>query len=117
MVAIAGLAAVLHTSAVLLQTIKFFGGACLLWMALTVLNDCPGLSVKPVTSLTLMRLISRGILLNILNPKLPLFFIAFIPQFVPAENSPALLVEFGIVFTIMTFTVFMGDVVLASTGR
>lgn len=117
MVAIAGLAAVLHTSAVLFQTIKFSGVAYLLWMAWAVLNDRGGLSVRPVTSVTSIRLVSRGILLNILNPKLPLFFMAFIPQFVPAGSSPALLVELGMVFTIMTFTVFMGYVTLASTGR
>ncbi|EBN7970312.1 LysE family translocator [Salmonella enterica] len=117
MVAMAGLAAVLHTSAVLFQTIKFSGVAYLLWMAWAVLNDRGGLSVRPVTSVTSMRLVSRGILLNILNPKLPLFFMAFIPQFVPAGSSPALLVELGMVFTIMTFTVFMGYVALASTGR
>ncbi|EDC7615560.1 LysE family translocator [Salmonella enterica subsp. enterica serovar Infantis] len=117
MVAIAGLAAVLHTSAVLFQTIKFSGVAYLLWMAWAVLNDRVGLSVRPVTSLTSMRLVSRGILLNILNPKLPLFVMAFIPQFVPAGSSPAFLVELGMDFTIMTFTVFMGYVALASTGR
>ncbi|EBS1327502.1 LysE family transporter [Salmonella enterica subsp. enterica serovar Worthington] len=117
MVVMAGLAAVLHTSAVLFQTIKFSGVAYLLWMAWTVLNDRGGLSVRPVTSVTSMRLISRGILLNILNPKLPLFFMAFIPQFVPTGSSPTLLVELGMVFTIMTFTVFMGYVALASTGR
>ncbi|EBA3088539.1 LysE family translocator [Salmonella enterica] len=117
LVAMAGLAAVLHTSAVLYQTIKFSGVAYLLWMACMVLNDRGGLSIRPVTSVTSMRLVSRGILLNILNPKLPLFFMAFIPQFVPAESSPALLVELGMVFTVMTFTVFMGYVALASTGR
>lgn len=88
MVAMAGLAAVLHTSAVLFQTIKFSGVAYLLWMAWAVLNDRGSLSVRPVTSVTSMRLISRGILLNILNPKLPLFFMAFIPQFVPTGSSP-----------------------------
>ncbi|EIL8245760.1 LysE family translocator [Salmonella enterica] len=117
LVAMAGLAAVLHTSAVLYQTIKFSGVAYLLWMACMVLNDRGGLSIRPVTSVTSMRLVSRGILLNILNPKLPLFFMAFIPQFVPAESSPDLLVELGMVFTVMTFTVFMGYVALASTGR
>ncbi|EHD3630379.1 LysE family transporter [Salmonella enterica] len=52
MVAMAGLATVLHTSAVLFQTIKFSGVACLLWMAWVVLNDRGGLSVRPVTSVT-----------------------------------------------------------------
>lgn len=117
LIAMAGLAAIIHTSAVLFQTIKFAGVAYLLWMAWAILNDRGGLSIRPATSVTSMRLVSRGILLNILNPKLPLFFMAFIPQFVPAGSSTGLLVELGMVFTIMTFAVFMGYVMLAATGR
>jgi len=117
MVAMAGLAAILHTSAILFQTIKFAGVAYLLWMAWAVLNDRGGLSVIPGAPVTSMRLVWRGIWLNILNPKLPLFFVAFIPQFVPVNSAPGLLVELGLVFTLMTFAVFMGYVVFASTGR
>lgn len=117
MVAMAGLAAVLHTSAVLFQTIKLAGVAYLLWMAWAVLNDRGGLSVRAETAVTPTRLVGRGILLNILNPKLPLFFVAFIPQFVPVGSGSGLLVELGLAFTIMTFAVFMGYVALASTGR
>ncbi|MFP1755191.1 LysE family translocator [Lonsdalea quercina] len=117
MVAMAGLAAILHTSALLFQSIKFAGVVYLLWMAWAVLNDRRGLSVRSGTQATSIRLIWRGILLNILNPKLPLFFVAFIPQFVPVGSTPSLLVELGLVFTLMTFAVFMVYVLLASTGR
>ena len=116
-VAMAGLAAVLHASAVLFQAIKFAGVAYLLWMAWAVLKDRGGLSVRPATPETPLRLIRRGILLNILNPKLPLFFMAFIPQFMPAGSGLPKLVELGAGFTAMTFAVFMGYVVLAATGR
>lgn len=116
-VAMAGLAAVLHTSAVLFQTIKFAGVAYLLWMAWAVLNDKGGLSVRPAAPVPPGRLIWRGIVLNILNPKIPLFFVAFIPQFVPLGSPVGLLVELGLGFTAMTFAVFMGYVVLAATGR
>ncbi len=116
-VAMAGLAAVLHASAVLFQVIKFAGVAYLLWMAWAVLKDRGGLSVRPATPETPLRLIRRGILLNILNPKLPLFFMAFIPQFMPAGSGMAQLIQLGAGFTAMTFAVFMGYVLLAATGR
>ena len=116
-VAMAGLAAVLHSSAVLFQFIKFAGVAYLLWMAWAVLKDRGGLSVRPADPEAPRRLVWRGILLNILNPKLPLFFMAFIPQFMPAGSGLPKLVELGAGFTAMTFAVFMGYVVLAATGR
>lgn len=116
-VAMAGLAAILHTSAVLFQTIKFAGVAYLLWMAWAVLNDRGGLSIRPSAPKPPGKLVWSGILLNILNPKLPLFFVAFIPQFVPAGSPPGLLVELGLGFTAMTFFVFMVYAVLASSGR
>ena len=116
-VAMAGLAAVLHTSAVLFQMIKFAGVAYLIWMAWAVLNDRGGLSVRPSTPVPPGKLVWRGILLNILNPKIPLFFVAFMPQFVPVGSPVGLLIELGLGFTVMTFVVFMGYVVVAATGR
>ncbi|APX23834.1 MAG: LysE family translocator [Rhodobacteraceae bacterium] len=116
-IAMAGLAAVLHTSAVLFQAIKFAGVAYLMWMAWAVLRDRGGLSVSPSEAVPPGKLVSRGILLNILNPKIPLFFVAFIPQFVPAGSSAGLLIELGLGFSAMTFFVFMGYVAIAATGR
>lgn len=116
-VAMAGLAAILHTSAVLFQTIKFAGVAYLLWMAWGVLQDRGGLSISPRAPEPAARLVRRGILLNILNPKLPLFFIAFLPQFMPAGSGTAQLVQLGLTFNAMTFAVFLGYAALAATGR
>lgn len=116
-VAMAGLAAVLHTSAVLFQAIKFAGVAYLLWMAWAVLKDRGGLSVQPSAPETATRLVRRGVLLNILNPKLPLFFMAFIPQFMPAGSGLGKIFELGLGFTAMTFAVFMGYTLLAASGR
>jgi threonine/homoserine/homoserine lactone efflux protein len=116
-VAMAGLAAILHTSAILFQTIKFAGVAYLLWMAWAVLNDRGGLSIRASAPKSAGKLVRSGILLNILNPKLPLFFVAFIPQFVPADSPVGLLVELGLAFTAMTFFVFLGYSAIAATGR
>ncbi len=116
-VAMAGLAAVLHASAVLFQLIKFAGVTYLLWMAWATLQDRGGLSVTAAVPKPPIQLIRSGILLNILNPKLPLFFVAFIPQFVPQGSSIGLLVELGLGFTLMTSVVFIGYAVVAATGR
>lgn len=117
MVAMAGLATLLLSSAELFQAVKFAGVAYLAWMAWAVLKDRGGLSLRPRAPEPAARLIRRGIMLNILNPKLPLFFIAFIPQFLPADGTTADLFELGSGFTAMTFIVFMGYVGLAATGR
>ena len=95
LVAMAGLAAVLHASAVLFQSIKLAGAAYLLWMAWAVLKDRGGMSVAPSAPATAGRIVWRGILLNLLNPKLPLFFMAFLPQFMTPGAGPGLLAELG----------------------
>lgn len=107
--ALAGLAAVLETSALLFQTVKYAGVAYLLWLAWTSLNGAGALRVEPDRDgRSPARLVSRGILLNILNPKLPIFFLAFLPQFIPAAapDPTTLLVELGLGFVGMTFAVF-----------
>lgn len=116
-VALAGLAAVLHTSAVLFQAIKFAGVAYLLWMAWAVLQDRSGLSIRAAKPRPARELLWRGIVLNILNPKLPLFFVAFLPQFLPAGSSTLQLIELGLAFTLLTFLTFILYAALAATGR
>ncbi|MGB8814659.1 MAG: LysE family translocator [Paracoccaceae bacterium] len=117
--AMAGLAAILHASAVLFQTIKFAGVAYLLWMAWATLRGTGGLEIGAVETGSPGRIVWRGIVLNLLNPKLPLFFVAFLPQFVPAgsEGATGLLLELGFGFTAMTFLTFVLYVVLAAQSR
>ena len=117
LVAMAGLAAVLHTSAVLFQAVKFAGVAYLIWMAWAVLKDKGTMSVMPAAPVPAGRIIWRGILLNVLNPKLPLFFMAFLPQFMPAGSGLGLLAELGGAFSLITFLVFLGYAGLAASGR
>nr|WP_275982086.1 LysE family translocator [Frigidibacter sp. ROC022] len=117
--AMAGLAALLHVSAVLFQAVKWAGVAYLLWMAWGVLQSRGELSVEPARQPRLGRVIWRGILLNILNPKLPIFFLAFLPQFIPADagNPQPLLFQLGLGFVAMTFAVFLLYALLAGTMR
>lgn len=116
-VAMAGLAAVLHTSAVLFQTVKLAGVGYLMWMAWTVLKDRGGLAVGPAPPAPARRIVWRGILLNLLNPKLPLFFVAFLPQFLPAEAGLPALVQLGAGFSAVTFLTFLGYAAVAAGGR
>ncbi len=116
-VAMAGLAAVLHTSAVLFQAVKFAGVAYLLWMAWGVLQGAGGLDVRPGAPASALRLVRRGIMLNLLNPKLPMFFMAFLPQFLPEGAGIGALFELGLGFTAMTFAVFIAYAGLAASGR
>lgn len=116
-VAMAGLAAVLHTSAMLFQAVKLAGVAYLLWMAWSVLRSAGGLAVTAAAPLPPGRIVRRGVLLNILNPKLPLFFMAFLPQFLPAGSGVARLAELGLGFAAVTLVTFLGYAGLAATGR
>ena len=117
--ALAGLAAVLHTSSLLFQTVKWAGVAYLLWMAWGTLRDRDALRVEGTPSEAPLRLVWRGIALSLLNPKVPLFFVAFLPQFVPADSPDptALLIQLGGGFVAMTFAVFLIYTFLAGAMR
>lgn len=108
--AITGLAAVLHTSAVAFEILRYLGVAYLLYMAWRTLKEHGALSVdENIAPLSALRTILRGILLNFLNPKLSIFFFAFLPQFV-SPSDPAVLwrmLELSAAFMLMTFVVFV----------
>ena len=116
--ALAGLAAVLHTSALLFQAIKWAGVAYLLWMAWGTLRGRGTLKVEAAKPADALRIVRRGIMLNILNPKLPLFFLAFLPQFIdPGRAATPQLVTLGMAFCVMTAAVFALYALLAGTMR
>ena len=108
--AVLGLAALLHTSALAFQLLKYAGVAYLLFMAWQALRERGALQVEPqVGARSAAQIVITGILINILNPKLSLFFLAFLPQFVSAqEESPlARMLALSGVFMLMTFVVFV----------
>jgi threonine/homoserine/homoserine lactone efflux protein len=107
--AITGLAAVLHASGVAFQTLKYAGVGYLLYMAWTTWRDKGALAVEDSPEPTSRRkVIVSGVTLNLLNPKLTIFFFAFLPQFVPAgePNSTLRMLALSGVFMVMTFVVF-----------
>ena|SRR5437867_3353016 len=105
-----GLAAVLHTSAVAFQALKFAGVAYLFYVAYASWRDKTAFAIESNSSTrsgpTVM---VKAFLLNILNPKLTIFFLAFLPQFVePAARSPLTqLIILSGVFMAMTLAVFV----------
>ncbi|MEI2806339.1 LysE family translocator [Albidovulum sp.] len=117
-VAMAGLAAILLTSAILFQAVKVAGVAYLLWMAWAVLRGTGGMDITPGAPAPAARIVRRGIVLNILNPKLPLFFVAFLPQFLPSTGATLVqMAELGAGFSLMTFATFVLYALLAAGGR
>lgn len=105
-----GLAAVMHTSALAFQVLKFAGVAYLFYLAVATWRDKAAFAVDgSVARVSAAGLVVRAFLLNILNPKLTNFFLAFLPQFVdPAAASPLLqLLLLSAVFMAMTFAVFV----------
>ncbi|EJN03407.1 LysE family translocator [Phyllobacterium sp. YR531] len=107
--AIGGLAAIMHTSALAFQTLKYLGVIYLLFMAWNALRENGSLRIdQQGTESSLERVTLTAILINILNPKLSIFFLAFLPQFVSSsESQPVLrMLSLSGVFMAMTFIVF-----------
>lgn len=107
-----GLAAVLHTSALAFQLLKLVGALYLLYMAVLTWRDRAAFAVHADAAGTTTSPgghVLRAVLLNILNPKLTIFFLAYLPQFTdPASGQPLLqLLVLGAVFMAMTFAVFL----------
>ena len=118
--AIMGLAALLHTSAVAFHTFKYLGVAYLLYMAWSALRQRGALRVeKEVHARSAIQVTIHAILINILNPKLSIFFFAFLPQFVSSNDPHPLshMLMLSGVFMLLTFVVFVGYGLFAASVR
>lgn len=107
---ILGLSAILHLSAVAFQTVKIVGTFYLLYLALAMWRQTGAINLKsPSKKNGLFQIARRGFLINILNPKLSIFFISFLPFFVsPKTASPTLdLLFLSLAFMAMTFVIFV----------
>ncbi|WP_368184765.1 LysE family translocator [Aestuariibius sp. HNIBRBA575] len=115
-----GLAAILHTSAVAFQVVKFAGVGYLLYLAWQMLKSDGALSVSaranPEPSWAIAR---RAALINILNPKLSIFFLALLPPFLSGNAASAQfeMLVLGSVFMALTFVVFAGYGAFAAATR
>src|SRR5213592_115939 len=108
--AMLGLAAVLHTSALAFAALKWCGVIYLLYMAWQALRERGALAIEPrLDARSSRKVIVTGFLINILNPKLSIFFLAFLPQFIAADEAHVLarMLELSGAFMAMTFAVFV----------
>ncbi|CCE01104.1 LysE family translocator [Bradyrhizobium sp. STM 3809] len=127
--AIVGLAAVLHTSALAFAALKYCGVAYLLYMAWQTIGERGALSVEKddaredarqdQQARSAGRVVLTGFLINILNPKLSIFFLAFLPQFIASDAAHPLaaMLELSATFMAMTFAVFVVYGLFASAVR
>lgn len=118
--AVTGLAALLHTSALAFQMLKYVGVAYLLYMAWQILKERGALSMDTAPAPRSARqVIVAAILANMLNPKLSIFFFAFLPQFVSADEAHPLreMLGLGVIFMLLTFAVFCGYGIFAAAMR
>jgi threonine/homoserine/homoserine lactone efflux protein len=120
MAAITGLAALLYASSLAFQTLKYLGVAYLLYRAWATLRDKDALTVEEEKAQrSAVQVIVSAILLNLLNPKLAIFFFAFLPQFVNAHEPHVVLrmLELSAIFMVLTFVIFVGYGVFAAAIR
>ncbi|KPD13218.1 LysE family translocator [Phaeobacter sp. 11ANDIMAR09] len=105
-----GLAAVLHSSALLFQIVKILGVLYLLYLAWQALRSGGALSLSAeAKAQSPLRIAQRGALINILNPKLSVFFLALLPPFLSGDPASATteMALLGAVFMGLTFGVFV----------
>jgi threonine/homoserine/homoserine lactone efflux protein len=118
--AITGAAALLRVSGLVFETVRYLGVAYLLYMAWATWRDRSALTVDAESApRSARKVIGSAVLVNLLNPKLTIFFFAFLPQFVPSDDPHGLLRMLGLsgVFMLMTFVVFAGYGVFAASVR
>ncbi len=105
-----GVAALLHMSAVAFHVLKLAGAAYLLYLAWGMWRETGSIALEQQAGRARLGMVSlRGFLINILNPKLSIFFLAFLPQFIVPEGGTALeqMLLLGGVFMAMTLFFFI----------
>ena len=118
--AVSGLAALLHTSALAFQILKYLGVAYLLYMAWVMFRDRGMLNLNDQAGgKSVRQVIVSAILINLLNPKLSIFFFAFLPQFVRVDEASPVsrMLELSLVFMALTFLIFAAYGAFAAAVR
>lgn len=117
--AAAGISIILKTSEIAFSLVKYIGAAYLFYLAYMSLIEKPktGIEVgeKSVVNYNFWKLFRRGFIMNVLNPKVSIFFIAFLPGFISKNGfNPALqMIILGVVFMIQAYVIFGSVALLA----
>lgn len=112
---VTGLAALLHASALAFEIVKYLGVAYLVYLAWATLRDKSELVVDTAAApASARRVVVSAVLINLLNPKLTIFFVAFLPQFATGFGQ---MVTLSAVFMALTFVVFAVYGVFAASMR
>ncbi|WP_320129743.1 LysE family translocator [uncultured Sphaerochaeta sp.] len=117
---ILGLSLLLNMGAQVFSTLKLLGAGYLFYLAWKTWKTAGSMEMgEPTASLPFRKVIVDGILLNLLNPKLTLFFVSFLPQYVPMGETNTLqaLILLSFVFMLLTLIVFIGYGLLANLVR
>lgn len=118
--AVSGLAVLLHASALAFQILKYLGVVYLLYMAWAMFRDRGILSLgAEAPHQSPRKVISSAILINLLNPKLSIFFFAFLPPFVRSDEPAPMIrmLELSLIFMALTFVVFAAYGIFAASVR
>ncbi len=108
----AGVAAIIQNSALAMLMLKIFGAAYLLFLAskaFKAARTSATIAIKKADAESAFgALYRRGVLMNVLNPKVLLFFLAFLPQFVnlSAESASLQIIFLGVTFAVQAFVIF-----------
>ncbi|NVO00661.1 MAG: LysE family translocator [Geobacteraceae bacterium] len=103
-----GISAIFYSSAALFNLVKYAGALYLLYLAYKTFRSSSSFSLATSSELGSSALFRRGLVMNLLNPKVALFFLAFLPQFVTpaAGNVPFQMILLGVLFMIQASVIF-----------
>lgn len=103
-----GISAVFYSSVVAFNVVKYAGAAYLLYLACRTLKDRSGMKLSSADDRGATALFKRGFIMNVLNPKVAMFFLAFLPQFVSpdAGHFPLQMLLLGLIFMVQAVIIF-----------
>lgn len=109
--AVIGLSAMLAASSLAFMVIKYLGAAYLIYLGLTMMFSQPQVSTQTIATqaINLIEIFKQGVLINVLNPKIAVFFLAFIPQFIEANSTqkPMAFLLLGLIFNLNSTVIMM----------
>lgn len=103
-----GISAVFYSSVLAFNLVKYAGAAYLLYLAFMTLKSSSSIRFEQAPDLPNSALFRRGFVMNVLNPKVAMFFLAFLPQFiVPGAGEVSLqMIVLGLVFMLQAVVIF-----------